>query len=253
MMKLMLVSSVEVCERCGREIKKSKVKILGIEKEFKIMCECIKKEFENQRIKENERKEIEKLSRLFRQSRLGNRFKNSKFENIVINNNNKNIITSLKHFAENFNDNSEKSFLLYSHPGTGKTLITSAVVNYLVSKGISAIFITVPDLLTQIRESYSYGNETEAQILRGLTDCKLLVLDDMGAEKSREGDWASEKMFQIINSRYNNLKSTIFTTNCNSKELQDKLGKRTFSRICEMTGKENRFNLENEKDWRIEK
>ena len=66
-----------------------------------------------------------------------------------------------------------------------------------------------------------------------------------------DNDYVREKLFMIINARYNNYMNTVFTTNCTSKELILKLGNRTFSRIQEMC-RGNIFNLDKEKDWRKE-
>lgn len=248
-MKIMTMDS-DVCEFCNKKIKENKVTILGKEMSFKIMCECIRTKLKNKDELEKKRCKLGKLSRLYKQSRLGKRFENSNFNRIKITEHNNKCVNSLKYFAENFKSMKNESFILFSHPGTGKTLFVSAVVNYLISNMTTAIFVTVPDLLSQIRASYNkeYGY-TENNILSGLLECDLLVLDDMGSEKG--SDWASEKLFQIINSRYNNMKSIIFTTNCNNELLRNKVGNRIFSRIMEMCKIENRFNLEKERDWRI--
>ena len=58
-------------------------------------------------------------------------------------------------------------------------------------------------------------------------------MDDLGAEKP--SDWVSEQLYMIINSRYEDMLPTIITTNCNTKELIERLGERTVSRIIEMT------------------
>jgi len=78
-------------------------------------------------------------------------------------------------------------------------------------------------------------------------------MDDIGSE-SHKGidDWASSKIYQIINSRYNNLKATIFTTNCNLQELNDKLSGKTFSRITEMAS-DLIFNMNGIQDYRMKK
>jgi DNA replication protein DnaC len=120
-----------------------------------------------------------------------------------------------------------------------------------VNNGISAIFVVVPDLLSQIRDSFNSNQCSELSILRGLLECELLVLDDIGSEhhKGKE-DWAYEKLYQIINARYNHEKATIFTTNCSLQELDDKLSFRTFSRIIEMSDNLI-FDMNDFKNWRM--
>lgn len=241
------------CKKCGKKIEIKTIKILGITRNFEIICDCLKDNYIKYEKDEKERKKREKLSRFFKQSRLGKRFENSYFEKIKVTNFNKECINSLIHFSQNFKERQTESFILSSHPGTGKTLFVCAVVNALIKRNISAIFLNVPDLLMQIRSTYNstyFSNTCEFDLLKGLSECDLLILDDLGVEKN--SNWTVGILYQIINSRYNNHKSIIITTNYNTLQLKENIGIRIFSRLIEMIPKENRFNLEKEKDWRIE-
>jgi DNA replication protein DnaC len=244
----------EKCSHCGSFLKNKTTFLPGLNRTIiaPLKCEClIKKEIEK-KVLEVEYNKKRRLTNLFKQSKLGERFIESNFDKIIINNNNKLVVSNIKSFAENFIENKDKSFLIYSHSGTGKTLMASAVANYLIKKYKSAIFCKVPELLGQITNSYNNGEVTEQKILNGLRECDLLILDDLGAESHKySGDWASQKIYQIIDSRYTDKKSIIFTTNFDLYQLRTMIGDRSFSRIIEMT-KNNVFSLEAEKDWRLD-
>lgn len=245
-------SADNVCSKCGCSTAPRRIEIAGIVKYVPVICKCEAAAIRAREEEERAYSRRQKLESLFKQSRLGDRFKACTFKNYPRIPETERIYNALLGYTENFSQNRSKSILLLSHPGTGKTYLASCIVNRLVSMGIAAIFIVVPDLLNQIRATYNRDNqETEERIMYGLCDCDLLVLDDIGAERHRDKeDWGTEKLYSIINSRYNNMKATIFTTNCSMKELADKLGDRTFSRICEMT-EGIRFEMNNVKDFRM--
>ena len=69
-------------------------------------------------------------------------------------------------------------------------------------------------------------------MLHHLKTVELLVLDDLGAEKSSE--WTKSVLFEIIDYRYNEMLPILITTNCPPKELKAKIGDRSYDRIREM-------------------
>lgn len=231
-------ASSEYCSKCG---KKKKIQVVdfgfGIKKKVPILCECESQHIEKYNANIEKDKQLEKIRRLeslFKQSRLGDRFKNCTFDNFIVREGTEKALEISKDFVKNFrNYYQEGNGILFSSiPGTGKTHLCGAITNELIKNMTSVIFIVVPELLLKIRNTYNKGTETEAQIMYGLTECDLLILDDLGAEKTT--DWTTEKLFTVIDNRYRYNKPMIFTTNCSSKELKERIGHRTFSRIMEI-------------------
>jgi DNA replication protein DnaC len=106
--------------------------------------------------------------------------------------------------------------------------------------GARGYFFETPDLLRQVRNTYnSRVDETEMGILQPVLDAEILVLDDLGAEKTSE--WVQETLGLVINSRYNARRPTIITTNLqddsdstNPNSFAFQIGARTRSRLVEM-------------------
>src|SRR5215472_4727800 len=108
----------------------------------------------------------------------------------------------------------EKTGLLLIGPiGTGKTHLAVGIIQELVrSKGVPCRFCDYRELLKEIQNSYNPNVQaTELEILRPIFEAEVLVLDELGAVKPTE--WVWDTVSHILNSRYNEKKTTIITTN----------------------------------------
>jgi DNA replication protein DnaC len=96
--------------------------------------------------------------------------------------------------------------------GCGKTHLAAAVANRRLEHDESVLFITAPDLLDHLRMTYGPSSEVGYdEMFDKLRNVALLVLDDLGVENPSA--WAQEKLFQLLNYRYNHQLPTIITTN----------------------------------------
>lgn len=121
--------------------------------------------------------------------------------------------------------------------GTGKTHLAAAILRERVldrRPHVSDIaWISVPDLLLKIRATFRDRSEqSESGIIEEYSDCKLLVLDDMGVEKTSE--WSLQTLYTIIDRRYREERQTIITSNLSLDELAEKLDDRIASRLSEL-------------------
>ena len=131
--------------------------------------------------------------------------------------------------------------LLFMGPvGTGKTHLSTAILRGLIEKGIPCLFYEFGALLKEIQNSYNPISQTsELSVLASIYETEVLVLDELGAVKPTE--WVRDTMMQIIGTRYNDRKLTIFTTNyldvrrtLAEETLDDRIGARLRSRLYEM-------------------
>ncbi len=125
----------------------------------------------------------------------------------------------------------EKNRYIFGQVGSGKTIMAASImaeslrVHFITREGNkSHAFISVPKLLQEIKSTYDKKEEkeTETQIIQKMTSVDFLVLDDLGAE--RVSDWVLQILYLIVNERYEDLKTTIFTSNLSLDELANRLG-----------------------------
>ena len=113
------------------------------------------------------------------------------------------------HEAVKFAENPNRWLVLVGETGRGKTHLAAAIKNVV---GDSAVFITVPRLLDHLRATYAPASlVTYDRAFNRFLNAKVLILDDYGTHSSRP--WAEEKLFQLINHRFNSPLPTVLTTN----------------------------------------
>jgi DNA replication protein DnaC len=108
---------------------------------------------------------------------------------------------------------SPDGWLVLSGPtGVGKTHLAAAIANKQLAEGNSVFFSVVPELLDHLRAAFAPSSEMPYdELFDRVRESGLLVLDDLGAENSTA--WATEKLFQLMNYRYNYRMPTVVTTN----------------------------------------
>jgi len=106
--------------------------------------------------------------------------------------------------------------------GCGKTHLAAAIANGAIEMGQPTLFVVVPDLLDHLRAAYSPGSELPYdELFEQVRNSPLVVLDDLGAQSATP--WAQEKLFQLINHRYNHRLPTVFTACRPVEELDERL------------------------------
>jgi len=135
----------------------------------------------------------------------------------------------------------DRGLLLYGPNGVGKTHLAVGILKAVMrTRGARGFFFETRELLKLVRDTYNRSvAETEMDVLAPVLKADVLVLDDLGAE--RTSDWVQETLGLVVNTRYNERRPTIFTSNLvDSPDSTDprsfiyQLGSRTRSRLAEM-------------------
>lgn len=234
-----------VCEGCNRPVRIYETKILGGPEKGKLIkvekretidkvdygCKCADMKLANKSIERQRKLKANKMQRFFDENSLVNRsLQKATLENYVPTTN---ALAQAKQQITSFIDsfNGEENLLIHGTYGTGKSHLSIATTKKLIDKGYSCLFLSLPKLLTKIRDTYNNDDMTEDKLLEHIQSVDLLVLDDLGAEQKTE--WSIPKLFEVMDSRAG--KSTIYTTNLSSKELKKHMNERNFSRLMEDT------------------
>ena len=146
---------------------------------------------------------------------------------------NQKIYNLAGNYVKRFDEMYEKrqGLLFWGTVGTGKSYTAACIANELLNQMIPVVMTSFVKILQNIQ-----GNpDEEERIMAGLNAAKLLIIDDLGAERST--DYALEKVYNIIDSRYLSGKPLILTTNMTLKDMQESEDiryRRIYDRIFEM-------------------
>ena len=160
-----------------------------------VPCQCTRKELEETR-----------LDRLQRYSNLGSLTRLT-FDSLIIEgssgepSNQERFLLAYR-AATSFAQNPQGWLVFMGPSGCGKTHLAAAIANHRIQQGYPAFFISVPDLLDHLRSTFSPSSDIAYdELFEQVQSAPLLILDDLGIQASTA--WAEEKLFQIINHRFN--------------------------------------------------
>ena len=219
------MSNTTKCEFCGAELESIPVMLCG--KEFDPICKpCNCEQARNARmaamLAEDERERAKRKKRLdsmLRKAGIPERYLEAEHE-----------------MAQSMADSVAlgKGYYIDGPQGTGKTHLAYSVARICIGRGIRTACISS----TALMEAYRNRSKDDADLTRRLMACKLLVIDDLGKESPTQ--YACERLFEIIDTRYNYMRPVIVTSNYSRGEIARKLtegdvGKSIASRLSEMT------------------
>lgn len=208
------------------------------------ICKC---EADRMKREEEERRNYERqreIERLQKNSLLGDRYKNTTFDNTTTGENDMfdTAFKRCRNYCEVSSNVLENGYgiYIYGDSGTGKTHLTACMVNELIKQRRPVLFTNFFEISQIIRGTFNNSKYSEIDMIDKISNIDFLFIDDLGTEKvtkNGEDNWLQEKIFEILNKRYNNKKPTVFTSNYSLEELINTRGlmEKTVDRILEMS------------------
>lgn len=208
------------------------------------MCEC-QSQAEAEREQERKRQRaIDEFNNRSQLSMIGSRYRNIRFADATITDNNRAVYDKCRNYVNRAKEIRENNIGLYIYGdnSSGKTYLTACVCNELLWRGYRCVYTNLATMLNEIRGSYDGQGMGECELINRLQAYDFAFIDDLGKEfigreyNAASSKWAEEKLFEVINARYNAQKPTIFSSNYSIAELASvlSLDKAIIERINEM-------------------
>ena len=166
------------------------------------------------------------------EARLPQRFRDVAFDRYPVNEMPDPVVTAIRRYTRDINAQIDegKGVWLFGDVGTGKTTLAMLVSKAALNAGRSVAIYSMPRLLAVLRDQIDEDGTRD--YLDRLATVDLLHIDDLGAEYRT--DWAIEQLYSIINTRYEEQRALVVTSNLGPEELPEQLGERIVSRLNEM-------------------
>ena len=196
------------------------------------MCRCEREEEEREKRKEEAAKDMEKIQRLRNASLLDEKLRGATFDAFKLTKYNERNLKLCRRYAMKFAQMVEKDqgLIFWGSVGTGKSFAAACIANYLLDRKVPVVMTSFVKLL----EVFQSGRDEETSILNRLGYAKLVIFDDLGAERGT--DYALEKVYNIVDSRYRKSLPMILTTNLTIEDMKSEVDmryRRIYDRVFE--------------------
>jgi DNA replication protein DnaC len=170
-----------------------------------------------------------KMQRTFNRSGIRPLHQNCSFDNYIVECDGQlNALNKARLYVENF-DGNIASFIFTGKPGTGKNHLAAAICNALLIQGKSVLIITVADIMTAMKDTFTNKETSEEQLLTDLSNVDLLVIDEIGVQT--ESKYEKVIINQLVDRRSSSKRPTGMLTNYNIEEMSKLLGERVMDRM----------------------
>ena len=222
------------CGRCNTRKEREIIWFDNKPKKVPVMCKCRAEEERLKKEQMQKEEEMRSIQRAKISSMMDDTFRTACFANYQIRNGNERHLKVAKKYCIEFSKMYERNqgLLFWGTVGTGKSYTAACIANYLLEANTSVVMTSFVRIL---QEMQGFDREREETFTNKLNSVKLLIIDDLGAERST--DYALEKVYGIIDNRYRAKKPLILTTNLTLRQMQEATDiryARIYDRIFEM-------------------
>lgn len=140
-------------------------------------------------------------------------------------------VEMLREFAENFEADTYKNFIIIGTSGLGKTHLSTAVAQGVIDRGYDVLYVSAVNMMGDFEEKRfgSSANMAKTNDVSRYYEADLLIVDDLGTEVVNK--FTQSYFYEVINSRINARKCTIINTNLSPKDIMELYTERISSRI----------------------
>lgn len=222
------------CGQCNTRKEREIIWFDGKPKKVPVICKCRAEEERLKKEQMQKEEEMRSIQRAKISSMMDDTFRTACFANYQIRNGNERHLKVAKKYCIEFSKMYERNqgLLFWGTVGTGKSYTAACIANYLLEANTSVVITSFVRIL---QEMQGFDREREETFTNKLNSVKLLIIDDLGAERST--DYALEKVYGIIDNRYRAKKPLILTTNLTLRQMQEATDiryARIYDRIFEM-------------------
>jgi DNA replication protein DnaC len=244
-----VVNGIRICGKCMAP-KQAHVEILGEMRLVPVLCDCQTAERNRREEEYRKAREIERRERMRRNGITNAEWQNATFADD--DGRDADSGTKCRNYVKNFATMAETNvgLMLYGDVGCGKTFLAGCIANALIEQDYSVLMASLPGLIAEVNADFCENRE---KIMDRIERCGLLILDDVGVERSTE--YSIEQSYEIINARYKSGKPLVITTNLTPQDLTAPAldRRRMYDRLIEMCapvlvkGRSRRVEIANEK------
>ena len=219
------------CGKCHTP-KQLVVELFGERKTVGCMCRCMTQKREAESARRKEQEQLERIHRMRVNGIADRSVRNCTFASA--DGSNREILSKCRRYVDRWPEMLADNIglLFWGNTGNGKTYASACIANALIDRGVPVLMTNFPKILSALTGLYA---EERVAYLESLSEFKLLVIDDLGAE--RQSEFSLEQVYAVIDSRYKSKLPLIITTNLPISEMkkpQNMDYQRIYDRVLEM-------------------